>query len=50
MYQLGLSGLVDWRFYLYVLSLLILTASSSAFQYWLFKKKILITKEPENLE
>jgi hypothetical protein len=40
MYQLGLAGLVDWRFYLYVIALLILTASSSALQYWLFKKKI----------
>jgi hypothetical protein len=44
MYQLGLAGLVDWRFYLYVIALFVLTASSSALQYWLFKKKIEITK------
>jgi len=38
-YQLGLKGIVTWQFYLYVVALLILTASSSALQFWLFKKK-----------
>ena len=38
-YNLDLVGPVEWQFYLYVISLLILTASSSALQYWLFNKK-----------
>jgi len=36
---LGLKGIVVWQFYLYVVALLILTAASSALQFWLFKKK-----------
>lgn len=31
---------MQWQFYLYVVALLILTASSSALQTWLFKKKM----------
>jgi hypothetical protein len=31
---------VPWQFYLYVLALMILTASASALQTWLFKKKM----------
>ena len=31
---------MQWQFYLYVMALLILTASSSALQTWLFKKKM----------
>jgi hypothetical protein len=38
-YQLGLKGVVIWQFYLYVVALLILTAASSALQFWLFRKK-----------
>ena len=38
-YQIGMLGLVKWQFYLYVIALFILTASSSALQVWLFKKK-----------
>jgi flagellar basal body-associated protein FliL len=34
-----LKGIVVWQFYLYVVALLILTAASSALQFWLFKKK-----------
>ena len=32
--------MVKWQFYLYVVALLVLTASSSALQYWLFSKKL----------
>ena len=44
-YQYGLEGPVEWQFYLYVIALIILTASSSGLQYWLFKKKLGLGKE-----
>ncbi len=39
-YHLGLEGKVPWQFYLYVVALLILTASASALQVWLFRQKM----------
>jgi hypothetical protein len=41
---------VPWQFYLYVIALLILTASAASLQYWLFKKKLKKAKESDNLE
>lgn len=41
---------VPWQFYLYVIALLILTASSSALQTWLFKKKMNRAHETEDIE
>lgn len=49
-YHLGLSPQVPWQFYLYVIALLILTASSSALQTWLFKKKMRKTQGDSDLE
>jgi hypothetical protein len=45
-----LANKVPWQFYLYVIALLILTASSSALQVWLFKKKMRKNKETTNIE
>jgi hypothetical protein len=47
---LGLSPPVPWQFYLYVIALLILTASSSALQTWLFKKKMSRKNETEDID
>ena len=49
-YHFGLANKVPWQFYLYVIALLILTASASALQVWLFKKKMRKNKESTNLE
>jgi hypothetical protein len=49
-YHLGLSGTVSWKFYIYVIALVILTASSSALQNWLFEKKSKISKKKGNLD
>jgi hypothetical protein len=38
-YHLGLTGTVTWKYYIYVIALIILTASSSALQNWLFQQK-----------
>ena len=50
LYQLGLEDIVQWQFYLYIIALFILTASSSALQYWLFKQKLKKNNESGNLE
>ncbi len=49
-FHLGLVGPISWQFYLYVIALVILTASSSALQYWLFTKKSEITNQPKNID
>ncbi len=49
-YHLGLSGPVSWKFYLYVIALVILTASSSALQYWLFTKKSELTNQSKDID
>jgi hypothetical protein len=49
-YQLGLKGVVAWQFYLYVVALLILTISSSALQFWLFKKKMQKNRKNVDIE
>jgi hypothetical protein len=49
-YHYGLSEKVPWQFYLYVIALLILTASSSALQNWLFKQKMRRDNEDDDLE
>lgn len=49
-FHLGLSGPVSWKFYLYVISLVILTASSSALQYWLFTKKTELSQQPKDID
>jgi hypothetical protein len=49
-YHLGLSGVVSWKFYIYVIALVILTAASSALQNWLFQQKSKITKNKGNID
>jgi|688.fasta_scaffold245999_1 hypothetical protein len=49
-FHLGLAGPVSWKFYLYVISLIILTASSSALQYWLFNKRSEITNKSKDID
>jgi hypothetical protein len=45
-----LSHTVSWKFYLYVIALIILTASSSALQNWLFQQKAKISKNSGGLD
>lgn len=49
-YHLGLVGPITWQFYLYVIALFVLTASSSALQYWLFKQKAKKTNESADID
>lgn len=49
-FHLGLEGPVPWQFSLYVIALCILTASSSAAQLWLFRRKSKKTKQTEDIE
>lgn len=49
-YHLGLEGKVPWQFYLYVIALLILTASSYALQNWLFREKMKNTNQSADIE
>jgi len=48
-YHNGLEGKVPWQFYLYVVALFILTASSSALQSWLFRMKMKKNKQSTNI-
>lgn len=43
-------GRVQWQFYLYVIALFILTASSSALQYWLFLKQYSRGSQQEGID
>ena len=47
---MGLSPSVPWQFYLYVIALMILTASSSALQTKLFRRKMKKTHGLTNIE
>jgi len=46
---MGLTPPVPWQFYLYVIALMILTASSSALQTKLFRRKMKKTNESTNI-
>ncbi len=41
---------MPWQFYLYVVALFILTASSSALQSWLFRMKMKKNNQSANIE
>lgn len=49
-YHKNLIGPVPWQFYLYIIALIILTASSSALQFWLFKKKLRRSHKDGNID
>lgn len=43
-------GTVSWKFYIYVIALIILTGSSAALQNWMFKKKSKLGNHAGNID